>query len=104
MNAMQLRLAIPLFVALAYGPSPALATPILGSDLASFAVLGASTVTNTGATTLTGQLGVDPGLAITGQSTITVNGQPALTTGAVFVHAGDAVAGFGSGSAHHCAD
>ena len=73
-------------------PSPGLAVAILGSDLASFAVLGHSTVTNTGATTLTGQLGVDPGLAITGQSTITVDGQPALTTGAVFVHAGDAVA------------
>ena len=76
-------------------PSPGLAVPLLGSDLASFAVLGASTVTNTGATTLTGNLGVwssGGANAITGQSTITINGDPALTTGSVFVHAGDALA------------
>src|ERR1700680_4639520 len=59
MNAM--KLAVPLLVALAYGPSQGLATPILGSELASFAVLGASTVTNTGPTTLTGNMGVSPG-------------------------------------------
>ena len=87
-----LKLAIPLLAALAYSPATTLAAPILGSDLASFAVLGGSAVTNTGATTLTGQLGANPNLAITGQSTITINGQPALTTGASFVHTGDAVA------------
>ena len=76
-------------------PSPGLAVPLLGSDLASFAVLGSSTVTNTGATTLTGNLGVwssGGANAITGQSTITINGDPALTTGSVFVHAGDVLA------------
>jgi hypothetical protein len=72
MNAM--KLAVPLLVALAYGPSQGLATPILGSELASFAVLGHSTVTNTGATTLTGNLGVSPGTSITGSGTITITG------------------------------
>ena len=90
MNAV--KFGIPLLVALAYGPAQGLATPILGSELASFAVLGASTVTNIGATTLTGNVGVSPGSAITGKEAITVNGTNAVDLGNPSVHENDAFA------------
>ena len=60
-------LAITGFVALLLcDPSPGLAVPLLGPDLASFAVLGSSTVTNVPTSTVVGNVGVSPGSSITG--------------------------------------
>lgn len=52
--------------ALLYGPNPALAQAYLGSNLTPFAVLAGATVTCAGASTITGDVGVSPGSAITG--------------------------------------
>ena len=57
--------------------------PVALGSAANFAVLAGSTVTNVGATTVTGDLGVSPGTAVTGFPPGTVTG----TT-----HAGDAAA------------
>jgi hypothetical protein len=57
----------------------------LGSD-ATFAVLASSTVTNAGPTTITGNLGVSPGTAVTGFGA----GNGTVAGGAI--HAGDPVA------------
>jgi hypothetical protein len=64
MNTM--KLAVPLLVALAYGPSQGWATPILASDLASFAVLAAAGVTNVPVSIIGGNLGSAPNPSVGG--------------------------------------
>jgi hypothetical protein len=67
----------------AFPASQAVAQINLGTS-ASFAVLGGSTVTNTGASAITGNLGVSPGSSVTGFP-------PGIVTGGA-IHAGDSVA------------
>src|SRR2546423_15359764 len=60
----------------------ALQVPVVLGSAAKFAVLSATTVTSTGATTVNGNLGVSPGTTVTGSPT--VNGT---------MHLGDPAAG-----------
>jgi hypothetical protein len=71
------------FVALLCGPSQVLAQNIALGSAANFAVLGGSAVTNTGTTTITGDVGVWPGTSITGLTPVMVIGT---------IHTTDAVA------------
>ena len=76
--------------------APAATAPPLGSA-ATFAVVGAQTVTNTGPTVLTGNLGVSPGTSCTGFPAPCTGG-PGIVNGTIY--AGNAVAATAQTDAH----
>ena len=76
-------LVLALLLALALASSAQAQAPVSLGTADDFAVLGGSTVTNTGPSVINGDLGVSPGTAVTGFPPGTVNGT---------IHAADAVA------------
>ncbi|HUP62400.1 MAG TPA: ice-binding family protein [Thermoanaerobaculia bacterium] len=79
-----LRAIFTIIVTLLLGALPASAQISLGTSQ-SFGVLGGSTVTNTGPSSITGNVGVSPGSSVTGFP-------PGVVVGGA-IHAGDATAG-----------
>src|ERR1700694_90362 len=75
------KFALPLFVALAYGPAQALAAPILGADLDSFAVFGTAGVSTDPTSTITrGDRGTVTANASTGTYNLLSGSQKQLIT------------------------
>ncbi len=92
-----LLLSLPLLVFSASTPTALAANKVpLGSAI-TYAVLGAQTVTNTGPTVLTGDLGVSPGTSCTGFPAPCTGG-PGIVNG--MIHAGDSIAATAQADAH----
>ncbi len=99
-----MRIALSGFVCLLFSVGVVCASPIIDLGTAgSFAVLGGSTVTNTGLTAINGNLGVSPGVSITGFPPGTVsaglidNDDPAAT-----LAQSDLAAAYGAAAALPC--
>lgn len=88
----ELKFAMPLFVALACGASPAVAVPLLGPNLTGFTVLGAETVTNVPTSTIYGSVGVSPGTELPGFSFVSGTATPDSQVIGGLVHSNTAVA------------
>ena len=75
----QLGIVVAFAAAVLCIPTPGFATPILGADLATFAVLGASGVTNVATSTIGGNLGSAPNASIGGGYIFTAGSSQANT-------------------------
>ncbi|MDA3888517.1 MAG: ice-binding family protein [Allgaiera sp.] len=86
------KVALSFLAALACTPLAALASTIMGADLSSFTVLGASTVTNAPTSTIRGNVGVWPGTSLTGFTSVSNSAvsDPQVTDG--LVHSATALA------------
>lgn len=97
MNSLKISFAVIASSALVLCAIPAMADQMTVLGTAdSFAVLGASTVTNTGATVLTGNLGLSPGSSITGFPPGTYTGTEYIGSGVAATAQADALTGYNS--------
>jgi hypothetical protein len=88
----RLAVVVP-FAALLYAPSPGFAAPILGADLATFAVLSATPdVTNVPTSTIVGNVGVSPAEAVIGFTFVAGTATADLQVTGGLVHSNTALA------------